>query len=178
MANFLTLLRLLLAAPVALAFADAQFMSPALLATLLAVAMASDYFDGKLARAAGTASARGQLLDHGTDFLFVTSSLVSLVIAGLIHPLLPILVVVAFSQYVLDSYFLFKEKRLRMSFLGRWNGIVYFAPLVVVSLSRLQTLSHFTEELHALSLVLGYALIVSTLASIIDRAISPYRSAN
>jgi phosphatidylglycerophosphate synthase len=175
MANFLTLLRLLLVVPVALAFTDPQLMSPTMLAALLALAIASDYFDGILARAAGTASPRGQLFDHATDFLFVCSALTGLVVAGLIHPALPILVVIAFTQYVVDSHYLFKQKKLHMSWLGRWNGIFYFVPLVVVALSRMQSLSDFEEHLQILATALGYALILSTVASIIDRAFTPYR---
>jgi phosphatidylglycerophosphate synthase len=175
MANLLTLLRLLLVVPVALAFADPELMSPTLLITLLALAIASDYFDGILARAAGTASPRGQLFDHATDFLFVCSALTGLVVAGLIHPALPILVVIAFTQYVVDSHYLFKQKKLHMSWLGRWNGIFYFVPLVVVALSRIQSLSDFEEHLQMLTTALGYALILSTVASIIDRAFTPYR---
>ena len=59
------------------------------------------------------------LFDHGTDFIFVTSRTVR----TLHHrsdraSLLPLLIVVAFSQYVLDSYYLSKQKQLRMSFPG------------------------------------------------------------
>lgn len=178
MANLLTLLRLLLAVPVALAFADPQLMSPMMLAVLLALAIASDFFDGKLARATGTASPRGQLFDHSTDFLFVCSSLTGLVVAGLIHPLLPILVAIAFTQYVVDSHYLFKQKKLHMSWLGRWNGVFYFVPLVVVALSRIPGLSDSEEHLQVLAAALGYALIVSTVASIIDRAVTPYRKSH
>ncbi len=47
--------------------------------------------------------------DHVTDFIFVTSGLAGLAIAGNISPLLPVLIAVAFSQYVLDSYFIQTE---------------------------------------------------------------------
>ena len=73
MANLLTGLRLLLAVPAALAFAQQEFLSPLLLLTLVGVAIATDFADGIVARRTDTASPRGQLFDHATDFLFVTS---------------------------------------------------------------------------------------------------------
>ena len=100
---------------------------------LLAVAIASDYFDGVVARRWGTASAGGQLFDHGTDCLFVTAGLTGAALAARVPLVLPVLVAVAFSQYVVDSYWLHRRKQLRMSTIGRWNGIGYFVPLVVLA---------------------------------------------
>ena len=137
MANLLTAIRLLLVIPVAWGFADPGLFPPWVLVVLIAVAIASDYFDGIVARATNTASARGQLFDHGTDFLFVSLGLAGLSMTGLIYPLLPLLIAIAFTQYVFDSYYLSKQKRLRMSFLGRWNGVFYFAPLVIAASARL-----------------------------------------
>jgi len=111
-ANLLTALRLALAAPVALAFALPGVMSSANLVAVVLLAMATDVADGRAARRFGTASSRGMLFDHVTDFIFVTSGLAGLAYAGQIGALLPILIVVAFSQYVLDSYFLSPENEL------------------------------------------------------------------
>ena len=137
MANLLTLLRLLLALPVGWAMADSEFLPAWALALCLLAAITSDYLDGKIARSLGVASARGQIFDHSTDFLFVTSGLAGAVYADLVPEILPILIMVAFSQYVLDSYFLYRQKNLRMSFLGRWNGVFYFGPLLLISFARL-----------------------------------------
>ena len=175
MANLLTSFRLLLVIPVAWGFADLNFLSPWVLFSLIVLAIASDYFDGIVARATNTASAQGQLFDHATDFLFVSSALGGLAVVGLIHPLLPALIVVAFSQYVFDSYYLFKQKQLRMNFLGRWNGVFYFLPLLLIAISRLQFLSAIDELLHAAASFIGYALILTTIASIIDRLAAPLR---
>ena len=176
MANLLTGLRLLLAVPAALAFARPEFMSPLLLVTLMSVAIATDFGDGMVARRRGTASSRGQLFDHTTDFLFVTSGLVGAMIAGQIVPFLPILVVVAFAQYVLDSYFLHLEKRLRMSSIGRWNGIFYFVPLVLIAVSRLDFMAGVAGLFSMLIVLSSYLLILSTVASIVDRALAPRRA--
>ena len=176
MANLLTSIRLLLVLPVAYAFAQPDFVTPILLIALLVIAILSDYFDGIVARRTNVASAGGQLFDHTTDFLFVTAGLAGAAVLGQVTVVLPALIAVAFSQYVLDSYFLYREKQLRMSFLGRWNGIFYFVPLVMVALSRWELLGPVAPWLAQGALYLSYVLAVSTIASIIDRAIAPLRS--
>ena len=173
MANLLTAIRLLLVIPVAMAIANASLFASWFLLALIAIAIASDYFDGKVARALKTASARGMLFDHGTDFIFVTIALFALSTIGLSSVLLPLLIVIAFSQYVLDSYFLFKQKQLRMSFLGRWNGIFYFVPIVLVAASRLPAFDQAQDNFNLIIVYSNYALTISTLASIVDRAIAP-----
>ncbi len=175
MANLLTSLRLMLVVPAAMAFARSEFISPLLLLTLMSVAIATDYFDGIVARRTNTATPRGRLFDHATDFLFVTSGLAGAAVAGQVTAALPILIVVAFSQYLLDSYFLHREKRLRMSFLGRWNGILYFVPLVLIAVSRLDFIADAAEIFSTLIVLLSYLLLLSTIASIIDRAVAPRR---
>ena len=177
MANLLTGLRLILAVPAALAFAQSELMSPLLLLAIVVIAIASDFLDGVLARETDTVSPRGRLFDHATDFFFVTSGLAGAAFAGQVSAALPLLVVVAFSQYVLDSHFLHREKQLRMSSLGRWNGIFYFVPLVLIAVSRLNVVAGVTEVLSTLIMSLTYLLILSTVASIIDRAIAPRRLA-
>jgi len=172
MAHVLTGLRLLLAAPVALAFARPEQFPPLALLAAVLVAIATDYFDGIMARRTDSASDRGRLFDHTTDFLFVSAGLCGAAVAGDVPAVLPILIVFAFSQYVLDSYWLHREKKLRMSVLGRWNGILYFVSLVVIAVSRLNIMPVSREAWAALILGLSYALILSTSASIVDRALA------
>ncbi len=86
------------------------------------------------------------------------------------------MIVLAFSQYVLDSYYLFKQKQLRMSFLGRWNGILYFVPIVLVASGRLAVFEPLEQWFETGIVFINYALVVSTLASIVDRAIAPLRN--
>ncbi len=176
MANLLTAIRLLLVVPVAWAIAVPDFIPALLLTLLLIVAIATDYFDGVVARATNTSSSTGQLFDHATDFLFVTSGLAAAAIAGLVMPLLPVLIVIAFSQYVLDSHFLYRQKNLHMSFLGRLNGIFYFLPLILIAASRLDPVAGFETMFLLFTKWLGYLLIGSTIASIVDRAIAPLGS--
>lgn len=174
MAHALTSLRLLAVLPAAWAFSRVPDVSAWLLVMLVAVAIASDYADGIVARRTGTASPRGMLFDHTTDCLFVASGLAGASQAGLVPVVLPVLVVIAFSQYVLDSYFLHRQRQLRMSYLGRWNGIFYFAPLVMIAIAALR-LPGLSELARILVRPFAVLLAVSTVASIIDRAAAPLR---
>jgi len=174
-AHALTVTRLLLAAPVALAFARQDLLGPWVLFVVVWAAIATDYADGTVARLAGTASAGGQLFDHLTDCLFVTTCLAGAAWSGLVTPILPVLIVVAFGQYALDSYLLYRQKALRMSAIGRWNGILYFVPLVVGAAARLPLFDGLAAFLTGTVNVLGYALAASTVLSIIDRALAPLR---
>lgn len=176
MANALTSLRLLLVLPVAVGLARPGSSAPYWLLACIVVAIATDYFDGIVARRTGTASPRGQLFDHSTDFLFVTSGLGGAAIAGTVPAALPLLIVVAFSQYVLDSYWLHRDKQLRMSTLGRWNGILYFVAVVVVALSGFDFATRSGAAWPTLVAWLSYALLASTGASILDRAMAPLRA--
>ena len=170
MAHLLTGVRLGLAVPLAVAFARPEFLSAGMLALLLTVALATDYADGIVARRRGTASPAGQLFDHGTDCLFVTAGLTGAALAGRVPLVLPMLIAVAFGQYVFDSYFVHRRKRLRMSTIGRWNGIGYFVPLVVLAAARLEVAPVVTATLLLGARMTAYALLVSTVVSIADRA--------
>ncbi|MGI9249965.1 MAG: CDP-alcohol phosphatidyltransferase family protein [Pseudohongiellaceae bacterium] len=173
MANLLTTARLILIVPVCWAILQPNLMPPWSLLLLLVLAVASDYFDGIVARHLGTASPRGQLFDHGTDCCFVSAALTSGAITGLIPWLLPPLVVIAFSQYVLDSHFLHRQKTLRMSTLGKWNGVLYFVPLFLLAAAQLPFSPEAIRLLEQTTTLLCGLLIISTIASIIDRVLAP-----
>lgn len=173
MANLLSLLRLLLVLPFAVLVWLGGAANAALAAALFTVAIATDLADGPIARARGTESALGRALDHGADFLFVNGGLVAAASRGALPWLLPVLVAFAFAQYVVDSYLLHRARELRMSSLGRWNGILYFVPLggaILVELG-LDFLSQPTRWV-------AWALVLSTLASIADRALAALRPAS
>lgn len=173
MANALTAIRLVLVLPMALALARPGALAPQVVALMLALAIASDYLDGPVARRTGSASAAGMLFDHTTDCLFVTGGLTGAAIAGSITPILPALIPFAFAQYVVDSYVWSRRRQLRASFLGRWNGILYFVPLVLIAVARLSAPSPFAAFLVLAARTLGYLLALSTVASMIDRATTP-----
>lgn len=172
LAHLLTALRLLLALPVAYALAQPGWLAPLWLCFLVAVAIASDVLDGRVARKQGTASSGGQYFDHTTDCIFVSSTLAGAAWAGLVTPVLPPLILIAFAQYVLDSRFLHRRKALRMSFIGRWNGILYFVPLVTLVLARLGWPDSMAAALYWLAAACAWVLVISTTVSIIDRALA------
>jgi phosphatidylglycerophosphate synthase len=165
-AHLLTGTRLLLVAPFALWMAREDATLPAALA--IVVAIVTDLLDGPAARrAGGGASPWGRAFDHGTDFLFVTVGLFAMASRGASSFWLPALICVAFAQYALDSWMLHRQRELRMSSLGRWNGILYFVPLCADVFSRVAG-----GVLHAPIQWLCWALAASTLLSIVDRLIS------
>ena len=176
MANALTAVRLALALPVAVALARPELLAPGIVALLIGLAIVTDFLDGRVARRQGTASASGMLFDHSTDCLFVTSGLTGASIAGSITPILPALIPFAFAQYVVDSYVWHRQRQLRASFLGRWNGILYFVPIALVVGARLPFPGAFASFLRLAASGLAYLLAVSTVASIIDRATTPFRT--
>jgi phosphatidylglycerophosphate synthase len=176
MANALTAVRLALALPGAIALARPELLEPGVVALLIGLAIVTDFLDGPVARKQGTASASGMLFDHGTDCLFVTSGLTAVAIAGSITPILPALIPLAFGQYVVDSYVWHRQRQLRASFLGRWNGILYFLPIVLVATSRLPFPAGFASLLRLAAGALAYVLAASTLVSMLDRATTPFRS--
>ena len=176
MAHLLTGIRLGLALPLAVAFARPDRLAAGLVAALLAAAIASDWLDGVVARRRGTASAGGQLFDHTTDCVFVTAGLTGAALASGVPPALPALIAAAFSQYVVDSYWLHRAKRLRMSTLGRWNGIGYFVPLVLLAAARIEVIPGQAAALGLLARAAGYVLMASTIVSIADRATAAQRA--
>jgi phosphatidylglycerophosphate synthase len=173
MAHALTAVRLALVLPLAAAFARPELLAAGVVALLLSVAITTDLLDGRVARMTGTASAWGRLFDHGTDCLFVTGGLAGAAMAGAVTPLLPALVPVAFGQYVVDSYVWHRQRQLRASALGRWNGVLYFAPLVLIAASRLSLPG--SAFLFWAAGAMGYVLVASTVVSVIDRATTPAR---
>ena len=66
-AHVLTGMRLLAVAPAAWAFSRPGGVSVWVLGGVMLVAIVTDYYDGVVARATGTASAGGMLFDHTTE---------------------------------------------------------------------------------------------------------------
>ena len=164
MANALTAIRLLLVVPIGLLLASPDGRAPLLAALAVAVAIATDLADGPVARRTGAASRFGGVFDHTTDFLFVTCGLAGGAARGVFPWLLPVLVVAAFTQYVVDSYWLHRHRGLRGSRLGRYNGILYFVPISGDTLTRLGL--QFLRP--AVSLVC-WLLVLSTIVSMAQR---------
>src|ERR1700686_1068846 len=164
MANVLTALRLLLVVPFAyfMSKGDVRFAVFALV--VWAVALITDFLDGPIARRRGTMTARSGAFDHTTDFLFVTSGLFAGALRGAFPWILPALITAAFAQYVIDSYWVHRQTKLRGSKLGRYNGILYFVPSIMDILIRMGL-----RFLAPLLTLLFWLLVLSTLVSMAQR---------
>ena len=57
--------------------------------------------------------------------------------------------------------------------LGRWNGILYYVPLVVISISRTDFMSDSNHMWSMAITFMSYGLMVSTVVSLIARAMAP-----
>jgi CDP-diacylglycerol--glycerol-3-phosphate 3-phosphatidyltransferase len=164
MANALTAIRLLLIMPFAVFMARGDERSAMFVLAAWTVAVITDLLDGPIARRRGTVTAWSGTFDHTTDFLFVTSGLFAGATRGAFPWILPILIVAAFAQYVIDSYVIPGEKKLRGSKLGRYNGIAYFAPTVIDALTRVGF-----DFLKPVLTILAWLLVLSTLISMGQR---------
>jgi len=164
MANALTAVRLLLVVPLGLLMAGEGDRVALLAALALTVAIVTDLADGPLARRLGTATPFSGIFDHTTDFLFVVGGMAGGVVRGVFPWLLPVVVTVAFVQYTLDSRWLHRHRGLRGSRLGRYNGVLYFAPLCGDTLVRLGL-----TFLGPAVLLVCWLLVASTVVSIVER---------
>jgi len=172
LANTLTALRLLLIAPLVWAIYRLDFLLGALYrsdfllaATVFTLAVITDLADGPIARARNEASVLGGFFDHSVDALFVAAGLLALALSG------------AELSGTLDSKVL-AGRALRASALGRYNGIGYFVVLGIAVIGALVFpmlgLSH--ALLAQLVTLCGWALVITTLLSMLDRLLA-YRTA-
>lgn len=162
-ANFLSAIRLVATLPCAYAVSVGDWL---LAAAVFAGAVVTDVADGMVARRRGEVSSFGGLLDHASDAIFVCVTLAALAVRGSVPALLPVLVIVSFAQYVLDSRAL-SGQTLRASRLGRWNGIGYFVlagtPIIRDSLDLTWPPSEWV-------MAGGWLLVATSVVSMFDRA--------
>ncbi len=172
-ANALTALRLLLIAPVVWCIHIADFNGAA---AIFVLAVVTDLADGPVARARNEVSALGGLFDHSVDALFVAAGLFALALfspALEVPWILPVLVLLSFTQYALDSKVL-AGRALRASQLGRYNGIGYFVLLgtAVIGAVVFPAVGLGLELLAVLLTIFGWLLVVTTLLSMLDRLLA------
>jgi len=167
-ANVLTILRLLLAPVCAWLILEGRDLEATL---VFAVAIASDFADGPIARKRGETSAFGALLDHGTDATFVVLGNAALASRELVPSYLAPIIAFAFIQYTLDSKALAGQP-LRASRLGRWNGIFYF---VVLGTPIIRNSLGWSCPPDSWVWFLGLGLAVTSIVSIGDRLGALYR---
>ena len=164
MANALTAVRLLLVLPFAFFMAKGDRRSAVFALVLWVVALITDFLDGPIARRRGTVTAWSGTFDHLSDFLFVTSGLFAGASRSAFPGKLPILIAAAFTQYVIDSYWIHRHTKLRGSKLGRYNGVLYFVPSIMDILIRMGL-----RFLDPLLTILVWLLVLSTLISMGQR---------
>jgi cardiolipin synthase len=163
-ANALTCVRLAAAPALVVAIrADAAWAATA----VFALAVASDFADGIVARRYGEQSGLGRLIDHAADAVFVTAGAATLAHAHVLPALLPTLIAASFLQYALDGK-IAKASGPRPSALGRWNGIAYY---VIVAIPIVRDALRIDWPGPALVMALGWLLVGSTLVSMGDRMI-------
>jgi phosphatidylglycerophosphate synthase len=136
-----------------------------LAATIFFLAVATDFADGWVARRYGEVTPFGGFADHAVDATFVTTGAAALACIGALPALLPALIALAFTQYALDSRVL-AASGLVPSRLGRWNGLAYY---VVVAIPIVRDALVLGWPAPLLVMILGWALVCSTLISMIDR---------
>ncbi|MCP4004334.1 MAG: CDP-alcohol phosphatidyltransferase family protein [bacterium] len=170
-ANVLSASRLAMVMPFALLISRGDRLSMRIAAVVFALAIITDLLDGPIARRTGSESSFGRALDHIADFLFVMSGLVAAAARGLLPWALPILVAIAFLQYVIDSIWGHGKRELRMSQLGRWNGVLYFVPIGGIILFGMGN-----DYLLAPTIWVARLLVITTVLSIVDRAVALLKS--
>ena len=168
-ANLISLARLAIATPLSL---YAVFAGRWLLAAgVFLAAVASDFLDGIVARRRHAVSALGGALDHSADAIYVAVTLWAVAYTeaqtrvDAVPGILPLFIVLAFLQYLLDSRAL-AGRPLRTSRLGRGNGIAYFVLAGVVLFREALGLDWLPAEAVYWA---GLAILISTMASMFDR---------
>lgn len=167
-ANGLTAVRLIGIVPAAWAVCAGRWW---LAAAIFAVAVVTDLADGPVARRFNHASPGGGLFDHTTDALFVATVLAALAATGYVNVFLPMLVVLAFLQYVLDSRAL-AGAVLRTSLIGRYNGIAYY---VLAGIPIVREAAGLAWPPDSWVAALGWLLVLTTVASMADRGLAVLR---
>jgi len=167
MANVLTAVRLFLVLPFVFFMAKGDQRSAIFALVVWVMTLTSDFLDGPIARRTGTVTAFSGTFDHTSDFLFVAGGLFAGALRGAFPWILPVLITLAFAQYVIDSYWVHRQTKLRGSKLGRYNGMFYFVPACMEILIRLGL-----RFMQPMLTVLVWLLVLSTLVSIGQRLLS------
>ena len=163
--NALSASRLLLALAMAFCVYDSRWE---IAVTILWIAIATDVADGYLARALGSSSAIGGLLDHGSDAFFVTLTVAALTTQNLAPVILALMIPAAFLQYMFDSRALTGQP-LRASALGRYNGIAYY---VFAGFPIMQIVLGITLIPFDWFIWIGWGLVLTTVISMTDRLVT------
>ena len=149
--NFLTFLRAL-GIPVFLLLISREEYSWAVLT--LIVAGATDYFDGKLARALNQESRLGELLDPAVDRLYIASVLIAMFITGAV-PVWALISIVVRDVGLGILLFFMKRAKLppfKVTYLGKAAtfNLLYALPMLMLTFSA-------NDEFATLAFIFGWA---------------------
>ncbi len=115
----------------------ATFMAGAcgwgILGPIALVGAISDFVDGRVARRMRRADGFGRWLDGLADITFVATALSCEAAAGAIPFYVPILVVVSFGQYAIDSIIISRSLLPVKSRLGHWGGVLNFSLVIILA---------------------------------------------
>jgi len=138
-------------------------------AVIAAVASASDFLDGRLARRLGVAHSAGRWLDSIADVTFVLAALGCEAAAGSIPTYIPVLIALSFGQYAVDSILLHRAGTPVRSRLGHWGGVINYALVVALAFSAPGSMARALVA-HVIPIIALFYV-----AAIIERALA-YRS--
>ncbi len=131
-ANLLSASRFVLGAMWLVAFVHGD-RRPEVLGPIALAAALSDFVDGRVARLMRSADQFGRWLDSVADVAFVLAALACEAQAGAIPAYIPVLIVVSFAQYAIDSIVISGSSTPVRSRLGHWGGVVNFALVLLLA---------------------------------------------
>ncbi|MEM7467192.1 MAG: CDP-alcohol phosphatidyltransferase family protein [Pseudomonadota bacterium] len=131
----------------------------------------SDIYDGKLARRAEILNPNGTRIDHSADAIVVGTTSAILAHQHVALPILPVLIALAFLQYIFDGSNFGREPR--ASKLGKINGIAYYGYCAICLISFHVNFSNTLIENFVITSC-GWILVATTCASIYFRLRQSY----
>jgi phosphatidylglycerophosphate synthase len=124
---------------------------------VLVFCVATDYFDGFLARKLAVTSNFGGYFDATTDFIFTSGTFTIFTITGVYPVWLPLLIALSFTQFIVTSQL---SKKVYDP-IGRYIGSALYIGIALTLLYPMQMVFDFVQ----------YAFIVFFLASLASRIV-------
>jgi len=169
-ANSVTAVRLVLTPPFLWAIGAAyEGASAGIAFALFAVIAVSDFVDGWVARATGTASNAGRVFDHLTDIVFVLSSLLLFAGRRAVPWWVPAAVAASFAVYVADSWRVRRHAtafRLRGSRIGHVGGVVNYVLIGVLLVHEVWRSELLPTEI---PITMCWLVLLFSVASVLNR---------
>ena len=136
--NILTLIRAVLAIYLNVYIIN-HFGSVLIPAVCCIIIFATDFFDGKIARANGSASNAGAVFDVSVDLLFIVLSYVILYNFHIVPLWFLFIILFNFIEFIATSYFINKNSNQKtiiiFDYLGRFAAVIFYIVPIVSYLS-------------------------------------------